>query len=104
MKIRIIQYKWAGKKGFLKIKTHCNQCDLTTSILKDMMKNEFTSKPVTFTTKPWLDNIFFCLSHGAWHAPMVFVNGKKFWQHNKREPLVDRKRLAGYVLTLLKEQ
>jgi len=101
--VKITQYKWAGKKWFLKIKSTCEECDITTSILKNMMKKEFKDKDVAFETKPWLDNIFYCLWQRAWHPPIIMVNNKKFYQFSKRHPLFDRQKLKQTVLLIIKE-
>ena len=95
--VNITQFKWAGRFGPVRIKTQCDQCDFTTSILQDMMGNEFKGKPVRFEVKPWLDNLFYCLGRGTWHAPIIMVNGKKFYQFSEKEPLFDRDRLAEQV-------
>ncbi|MCD6273729.1 MAG: hypothetical protein J7K30_13025 [Deltaproteobacteria bacterium] len=34
----ITQFKWSGKLGPFSIKISCDECDLTTSILQDMLK------------------------------------------------------------------
>ena len=103
MQVNIINYKWAGKKFFFKIKTECEECNLATAILKGMMNKEFKAKSVSFQIKPWLDNIFYCLFRGAWHAPMIFVNGKKFWQYSKKKPMFSQRELAAYVNELLQQ-
>ena len=95
--VTITQFKWAGKLGPLRIKTHCDQCDLTTSILQDMMENEFKGKNVECEVKPWLDNLFYCLMRGTWHAPIIMINGKKIYQFSEKEPLFDRDQLAAQV-------
>ena len=95
--VALTQFKWAGRLGPIRIKISCEQCDLTTSILQDMMENEFKDGNVTFEVKPWLDNIFYCLARRAWHAPIIMVNGKKFYQFSEAEPLFDRDKLAERV-------
>lgn len=102
--VNITQFKWAGHFGPIHIKTTCDQCDLTTATLQDMMTNEFQGKPVTFAVKPWLDNLFYCLLRGTWHAPIIMVNGKKFYQFSEKEPLFDRDQLAAHVKKILGEQ
>jgi len=102
MTITITQYKWEGKLLFFKIKTKCEDCDLTTANLKDMMGREFKGKDVKFEVKPWLDNFFYCLFRLTWHAPIIMINGKKFFQFSEREKLFDRKKLKEEVLNLLK--
>ena len=97
----ITQFKWAGKLGTFHIKTSCDQCDLTTSILQDMLENELKDKNVTLEVKPWLDNFFYCIVRRAWHAPIIMVNGKKFYQFREKEPVFDRDKLAAFVRTYL---
>jgi len=102
MTVKITEYEWAGRKWFFKIKTHCSECDLTKVILKNMLNKEFKGKDVKFEVKPWLDNVFYCFLRGAWHAPIIMVNGRKFHQFSEKDPLVNRKKLAEYVLQKLK--
>ena len=102
MTVKIVEYEWAGKKLFWKIKTHCKECDLTNAVLKDMMNNEFKGKDVTFEVKPWLNSVFYCFFRGTWHPPIVMVNGRKFHQFSHHDQLFNRKKLAEYVLKKLK--
>ena len=62
------------------------------------MADEVKGKNVVFEVKPWLDNLFYCLARGAWHAPIIMVNGKKFYQYSENEPLFDREKLVEMVL------
>lgn len=101
MTVKIVEYEWAGKKGPFRIKTHCQECDITKAIIKDMLKNEFKGKDVTFEVKPWLDNFFYCLFRLSWHPPIIMVNGRKFHQFSHHDPLFDRKKLAELVLSKL---
>lgn len=103
MAVVITQYKWAGKLGPFKIKTTCSECDLTTSIIKNMMEKEFMGKDAKFEMKPWLDNFFYCILRLAWHAPIIMVDEKKFYQFSEKKPLFDRKKLADYVNGKLKD-
>ena len=95
--VLITNFKWAGKLGPFRIKTSCSECDLTTAVLQEIMKNEFKDKNVKFEVKPWLDNFFYCLVRGAWHAPIIMVNGKKFHQYSKKQPLFDQDKLVALV-------
>ncbi|PIP68476.1 MAG: hypothetical protein COW92_01025 [Candidatus Omnitrophica bacterium CG22_combo_CG10-13_8_21_14_all_43_16] len=103
VKVTITQFKWAGKLGPFRIKTTCNECDLTTTILNGLMVNELKDKNVDLEIKPWLDNLFYCLLRGAWHAPIVMVNGKKFHQFSYRQPLFNKQKLLELVDSLGKE-
>lgn len=97
----ITQFKWAGKLGPFHIKTSCDECDLTTSILQDMLGNEFKDKKVSLEVKSWLDNFFYCIVRCAWHAPIIMVNGKRFYQFREQEPVFDRDKLAALVSNYL---
>lgn len=99
----ITQFKWAGKLGPFYIKTTCGECDLTTSVLNNIMDNELKDKNVTFEIKPWLNNFFYCIIRKAWHAPIIMINGKKFYQYSKKEPLFDTKKLVESVTKILRE-
>ena len=96
--VSVTQYAWAGKLGPFRIKTTCGECELTTGILNDIMADELKDRNVTFEVKPWLDNLFYCLLKGTWHAPIIMVNGKKFYQFSEKEPLFDREKLVERVL------
>ena len=101
MTIKITQYKWAGRLWPFEIKTKCEDCDLTEAVLKNMLKDEFKGEDVKFEVKPWLDNFFYCLFRFAWHAPIIMVNDKKFYQFSEKEPLFDREKLKELVLSKL---
>lgn len=99
-KVTITDYKWEGKWLFFKIKTHCNECDLSTAILKDMKNKEFKGLPVEIIVKPWLDHWFEAwMKSGfrAWHAPIIMVDGEVISQGI----LVPREKLARRVFELL---
>jgi hypothetical protein len=104
MTVNITQYKYQGKWGPFKLKSACEECNLTTQIIQDMMKNEFMDKDVVFETKPWLDNWIGLFLKGAWHAPIILVNGKKFYVYNEKNPLFNRKELVDLVLSKLKSK
>jgi hypothetical protein len=97
MTVTITQYKYAGKWGPFKITSACEECDLTTATIEDMMENEFKGKDVILRKKPWLDNWISCIFKGAWHAPIVIVDGKKFYQFSDENPLFDRKKLENLI-------
>lgn len=76
--IRIIQYKWAGKWGPFKIKIPCGECGASEGVIQHVIDTEFTPHniQVTFEVLPWLDHWWKPFLKGAWHAPIVMVNGK----------------------------
>ncbi len=98
----ITQFKWMGSFGPFKIRSHCNACDWVTNLLEKMVREEFRDQDVVFEVKPWLDNIWYCLARGAWHAPIIMVNGKKFYQFSDAHPLFDKTKLVNLVRSLLK--
>lgn len=102
--IVIVNFKWAGKLGPIKIKSSCDECDITTSMLRKMVAEDFKGKNVVFEVKPWLNNIFYCLSKGAWHAPIIIVNDKKFFQFSEKKAYFDRAELVGLINKLLEQQ
>ena len=77
--IVITDFKWAGKLGPIEIKSPCNECDVITNMLTKMIDEDLKGKNAVLEVKPWLNNIFYCLARGAWHAPIIIVNGKKFF-------------------------
>ncbi len=99
--VTITQYKWAGRRGPFKIKSQCDECNLVTHTLKVMMDQEFKEKNVKLEILPWLDNAFYCLARGAWHPPIIMINGKKFFQFSKRKPMFDRAKLVSEVEKVL---
>ena len=96
----VTQYKWAGSWGPFKIKSKHSECDLTTTLLKKMIQEEFKKGEISFEVKPWLDNIFYCLIRNTWQAPAIMVNGKKFFQFSHKFPLFDRQKLVHLVKKL----
>jgi hypothetical protein len=103
MVVTITLYKWAGKKCGIKIKSECSECGVTKSMIESMLKKEFKGEDVEFEVKPWLDNLFYCLFRGCWHAPIVMVDGRKFHQFSEKKPFFDRAKLAEHVLGILKK-
>jgi protein-tyrosine phosphatase len=102
--IVITNFKWAGKLGPIEIKSSCNECDVTTNMLAKMIEEKFKDKNVVLEAKPWLNNIFYCLARGVWHAPIIIVNGKKFFQFSEKKAFFDRNKLIDLVNDLLVKQ
>jgi len=90
MEIIITQYKWEGNWGPFKIKTQCSECDLSTGILKALVKDRYKGK-VRLEIKPWLNNWWRVLHLGAWHAPIIMVNKKIITQGKtvERQKVID---------------
>lgn len=75
-KIKVKLYRWAGQYGPFKVKIPCGECTLTKDILEDTFKNELKDINVKLEVKDWLSNWWEPLLKGAWHAPIVMVEGK----------------------------
>ncbi len=101
--IKVTQYKWAGSWGPFKIKSHCEECDLTTHRLRDLMKNDLACQNVDFEIKPWLDHAFYCLKKGAWHPPIILINERKFFQFSHKNPAFDKNALIDIVMNLAEQ-
>ena len=100
-RVVITQFKWAGSWGPFKIKSQCEECDLTTHNLRNLVEKEFKGKNVIFEIKPWLDNAWYCLKRGAWHPPIIMINGKLFFQFSHKKPFFNKDKLVQLVNELL---
>lgn len=96
--ITITEFIWAGKWGPFRIRSHCAECSITEQRIRHLLR-PFRGK-ATFAVKPWLDNWWYCLMRGAWHPPIIMVNGKKFHQFQRRRPLFDERKLAAHIRRL----
>lgn len=74
--IKITLYKWAGSWGPFKVNIPCGECTLTKDILNDTFANELADVPVELEVKDWLSHWWEPLKLGAWHAPILVVEGK----------------------------
>ncbi|ENO1229084.1 MULTISPECIES: glutaredoxin domain-containing protein [Vibrio] len=74
--IKITLYRWAGSWGPFKVNIPCGECTLTKDILKDTFENELADVPVELEVKDWLSHWWEPLKAGAWHAPILLVEGK----------------------------
>lgn len=78
--VHIRYYRWAGRFLWFRIRTDCEECDLTRAVLDRLFDGPLRDKPVRLTVKPWLNNWWRILWRGAWHAPVVMLNGRVFSQ------------------------
>lgn len=97
--VKITLYRWAGSKFFLEIRSGCEECDSSVQVIRDLLQTEFRCGAVVFETKNWLDNLFECLLHGGWHAPVILLNGKLFSQG----VIPDRKQLSDKIWQRLQQ-
>ena len=74
--IKITLYRWAGSWGPFKVNIPCGECTLTKDILQDTFDNELAGIPIELEVKDWLSHWWEPLRLGAWHAPILVVEGK----------------------------
>ncbi|MFA0087735.1 glutaredoxin [Vibrio sp. E150_011] len=74
--IKITLYRWAGSWGPFKVTIPCGECTLTKDILNDTFNTELAGIPVELEVKDWLSHWWEPLKAGAWHAPIIMVEGK----------------------------
>ncbi len=74
--IKMTLYRWGGSWGPFKVNIPCGECTLTKDILADTFENELAGIPIELEVKDWLSHWWEPLKHGAWHAPILVVEGK----------------------------
>ncbi|EKO3773057.1 glutaredoxin [Vibrio metschnikovii] len=74
--INITLYRWAGQFGPFKVNIPCGECTLTRDILEDTFTHELAGIEINLQSKDWLSHWWEPLKYGAWHAPIVIVEGK----------------------------
>lgn len=79
-RVTIEYFRWEGRFLFFKIKNRCKECDMLYVILQRIMADVFKGMKVTLVIKPWLDNWWKVIWGGAWHAPLLMINGHLFSQ------------------------
>lgn len=79
MKNIITMYKWSGSWGPFRIKSECEECDITESVLKKLVEDDKDCVEVEF--HDWLPNWYKLFSkYAAWHAPIILINKKLYSQ------------------------
>ena len=74
--IQITMFRWAGKWGPFEVKIPCGECTVTVDILRDVIDKELAGVPIELDVREWLSEWWKPLRRGAWHAPIVMVEGK----------------------------
>ncbi len=74
--IKITLYRWGGSWGPFKVSIPCGECTLTKDILQDAFENELNGIPIDLEIKDWLSHWWEPLKYGAFHAPILVVEGK----------------------------
>lgn len=76
-KVIIEIYKWEGEFFPFKIKQKCGECSLSIRVIENIKERvEKEGIGVEVIEKPWLNNWYEILHKGAWHAPIIVVNGR----------------------------
>ena len=73
--VNIRVYRWAGSWGPFKVKIPCGECALTTDIIQDTIDTDLKGILVNLDVRDWLNEWWKPLFKGAWHAPIVMVDG-----------------------------
>ncbi|MCK6264017.1 glutaredoxin [Vibrio sp. ZSDE26] len=73
--IKITLYRWGGSWGPFKVNIPCGECTLTKDILHDTFENELNGVPIELEIKDWLSHWWEPLRLGAWHAPILVIEG-----------------------------
>jgi hypothetical protein len=102
--VTITEFYWGGTNFFYTIKTHCADCDTTKALIESIITKELKDYNVNFEFKPWFNNFWYCLLRATWHAPIVMINDKKFWQYSEEEIIFKREALVEAVKKAVKEE
>jgi hypothetical protein len=82
MKHDIVVYYITGRQiGPLSIPhTWCEECDVTVRTVRSVIEEVDPDQTLTFAAKPWLRHAVPALAIGAWHPPVVVIEGVIFSQ------------------------
>jgi hypothetical protein len=78
MKPDILVYYITGRQlGPLSIpQSWCEECDLTVRAVRSVLEELDPEKTLDVAVKPWLRHALQALAVGAWHAPVVIIDGE----------------------------
>ena len=86
--VNILIYKITGRQLFFNVPSRiCEECDLTVGLTqkivneinKDNTDNNNNNK-IKLEVKPWLSNLISAVIKGAFHPPILLINGHIFSQ------------------------
>lgn len=94
-RISVVIYLYTGRQWFFTIpKDWCEECDLLVALVEGVIKELGIEKAVDLKIRPWWIFLWLPLfTKGAWHAPILLVNGKVFSQGI----VPDKKELKNYL-------
>lgn len=58
----------------------CRECDVTIRLVESLVAELGDKADIRLAVEPWLRHVVGALSRGAWHPPIVVVNGRVFSQ------------------------
>jgi len=74
--VKIVIYPFTGWHGLLYVpKAFCEECDLTTDLIKTTVEELGIKNKVKLVFRPWFLWWWIPIWKGAWHAPIVIING-----------------------------
>jgi len=74
--VEVTVYSITGKQLFLRVSRElCEECDSTLGIVARAV-DEFKNHKVKLVVRPWLNNPFSAVLKGAYHPPVVLVDGE----------------------------
>ena len=96
MKEDVIVYYITGRQlGPLSVPASwCEECDLTTRAVREVLRELDPGGRLRFATKPWLRHVFKALSKEGWHPPVVLIGDEVFSQGVVPDRDALRQRLA----------
>lgn len=78
----IVIYRYTGRQWFFRVPSAwCRECDALVAVVEQAIRELGIERAVDLKIRPWW--IFWwlpLLAHGAWHAPILVVNGRVFSQ------------------------
>jgi len=82
MKEDVVVYYITGRQlGPLSVPpSWCEECDLTVRAVKSALRELDPDGILSVAVRPWLRHALAVLSKGAWHAPIVIIDGGIFSQ------------------------
>lgn len=76
--VEVTIYRFTGSQGFFLVpKKWCEECDLLIATVKKTINELGIETKTQLTVKPWF--LWWwqpLLTHFAWHAPILIINGK----------------------------
>ncbi|MGC8667221.1 MAG: hypothetical protein ACP5VE_03765 [Chthonomonadales bacterium] len=76
MHVEVVVYRFSGWQGLFKIPhTWCPECDLLIRAVERAIAGTAPGTQVRFVVQPWFFWFWKPLLKGAWHPPILIING-----------------------------